>query len=165
MRTLKHSLRRIFYIVSFLILLCLLIGGGSALWQGISTQDEGLIVVSSVMILCSFLGGLALLQTLIPRMNILSPNVVTIIFWTILGLPVSGLVFLTGVAALYGLWQKIFQGKLFSLTGRELQEYFLWVVFGLGFPLSIFAAWIKSRKLGRPMHEVWEEWLESLRRR
>jgi hypothetical protein len=164
-KTLKNSFRRIFRLVSFLILLCLLTVGGIALWQGIFTQDQGLIGVSLVIILCTFLGGLAWLQAFVPGLKILSPNFPTIMFWIILGFPVSGLVLLMGAAALYGLWRGIFQGKLFSLTWRELQGYFWGIVVGLGFPLSMFAAWIKSRKLGRPMHEVWEEWLEGFRRR
>jgi hypothetical protein len=165
MKTLRHIGRSVLFAISYLVLPSLLIGGGIFLWKGVSTQDTGLMIVSSIMVFCAVLGGLGLLQALRPRINILSPNVLTIIFWSILGLPVLGLVFLMGVATLYGLWQDIFQGKLLSLTWREFQQYFIGLGFGLGLPLSIFAAWIKSRKLGRPMHEVWEEWLGSLGRR
>lgn len=172
MRTLRRLCRRIFHLLSFLILVCFLVGGGICLWQGISMHDQGLMVVSLVLIFCAFLGGLALLEALIPRLSILSSNVSILssnvlanIFWIILGLPACGLLFLMGAAymcaLLYTLLQAIFKGELFSLPWKELLDQFVLMAVALGLPLSIFAAWIKSRKLGRPMDEVWEELLES----
>jgi hypothetical protein len=168
MKSVRHTCRRVFFLVSVLILLCILIGGMISMWLGISTQDEVLIVVSLIMIVCGALGGLSLLQDLIPGSNIIGKrSFLTIIFWVILGIPLCGMILLRGTISLTMLLQEIFQGKLLSLIliGRDFQQYFLDILFGLVFPLSIFAAWIKSRKLGRPMHEVWEKWLGSVGRR
>jgi hypothetical protein len=137
-----------------------------SMWLGISTQDEVLIVVSSIMIVCGALGGLSLLQDLMPGSNIIGKrSFLTIISWTILGIPLCGMMLFRGTISLTVLLQEIFQGKLLFLIRRESQQYFLDILFGLVFPLSIFATWIKSRKLGRPIHEVLEEWLGSLGRR
>jgi hypothetical protein len=90
MKILRHTGRAIFFVFSCMILLCLLIGGGISMWHGISTQDQGLIMVSLIMVSCAFLGGVILLQVLMPRLNIVSPQALPAIFWILLGIPVCG---------------------------------------------------------------------------
>jgi hypothetical protein len=145
MNILKRIFRSILIAICGSLLVLLLATGGFFLWVSIAGQNTGLMIVSAVILAMVALGMIILLQILIPRLNIFNPkmNIIiprtnaiadapTMIFWSLLGLPVLGLVSWAGILLLDGLWQKAIQNPR-ALALRENRETICWMLVILQF--------------------------------